>query len=105
MFSCVQPIYGGVVAEVVLSDNPDFQVGDTVLGNLNFSEYVVVPKGQDLIKVDASQVPASYYLGVLGKAQLDFLLCVLRLLWIIIFSGKTCYFWMGLMLVKALFIS
>jgi NADPH-dependent curcumin reductase CurA len=61
-----EPIYGGVVAEVVLSDNPDFQVGDTVLGNLNFSEYVVVPKGQDLIKVDASQVPASYYLGVLG---------------------------------------
>lgn len=66
----MQPLWGGTVGKVVMSANPEFKTGDTVLGNVKFSEYVVVPKGQGLRKVDASQVPPSYYLGVLGECCL-----------------------------------
>lgn len=63
----MQPIWGGAVGEVVMSANSEFKSGDTVLGHMKFSEYVIVPKGEGLQKVDASQAPLSYYLGVLGE--------------------------------------
>ena len=66
----MQPLWGGTVGEVVMSANPEFKTGDTVLGIMKFSEYVVVPKRQGLQKVDASQVPPSYYFGVLGECCL-----------------------------------
>jgi hypothetical protein len=44
----MQPLWGGTVGEVVMSANPEFRTGDTVLGIMKFSEYVVVPKGQGL---------------------------------------------------------
>ena len=53
-----------------MSENAEFKTGDIVLGHLKFSEYVIVPKGQGLQKVDASQAPPSYYLGVLGECCL-----------------------------------
>lgn len=68
----VQPLYGEAVAEVVMSANSEFKAGDTVRGIMKFAEYVIVPKGEGLRKVDTSQIPPSYYLGVLGKCLTRF---------------------------------
>ena len=59
---------GGTVGEVVESRHPKFAVGDTVAGMGGWQEYAVVDAGQPgvLRKVDASKVPMSAYLGVLG---------------------------------------
>jgi NADPH-dependent curcumin reductase CurA len=70
LYKVGQPIWGGAVGQVVMSANPEFESGDTVLGNMKFSEYVIVPKGKGLEKVDSSQAPLSYYLGVLGMPGL-----------------------------------
>lgn len=61
-----KPIWGRAIGEVVVSANPDFEKGDTVEGIVKFSEYVIVPKGKGIEKVDASKAPLSYYLGILG---------------------------------------
>src|SRR5688572_30861710 len=56
---------GGTVGEVIDSKNPKFAVGDKVLGMLGWQQYGLSDlKG--LNKVDASRVPLSAYLGVLG---------------------------------------
>ena len=56
---------GGTVGEVVKSNNPKFKPGDTVVGYLGWQLYGVSDGGM-LQKVDASRVPLSAYLGVLG---------------------------------------
>jgi len=56
---------GGTVGEVVESRNPRFAKGDQVLGMLGWQQYGV-SDGKGLNKVDASRVPLSAYLGVLG---------------------------------------
>lgn len=70
MFPCflvTQPLCGGLVGKVVLSANPEFSVGDFVLGYGNFAEYIICPNAQGCRKVDSS-VPLSYYVGVCGKS-------------------------------------
>lgn len=56
---------GGTVGEVVESKHPKFAKGDRVLGMLGWQQYGV-SDGKGLNKVDASRVPLSAYLGVLG---------------------------------------
>lgn len=56
---------GGTVGEVVLSNNADFKKGDKVAGYLGWQLYGI-SDGAGLQKVDASAVPLSAYLGVLG---------------------------------------
>jgi NADPH-dependent curcumin reductase CurA len=56
---------GQTVGEVVESRPPGFREGDKVLASLGWQLYGVA-KGKELMLVDASRVPASYYLGVLG---------------------------------------
>jgi len=56
---------GGTVGEVVESRNPKFAKGDHVLGMLGWQQYGL-SDGKGLNKVDASRVPLSAYLGVLG---------------------------------------
>src|SRR5260221_6497324 len=56
---------GGTVGEVVESRNPKFAKGDQVLGMLGWQQYGL-SDGKGLNKVDASRVPLSAYLGVLG---------------------------------------
>jgi leukotriene B4 12-hydroxydehydrogenase/15-oxo-prostaglandin 13-reductase len=56
---------GGTVGEVVESRNPKFAAGDKVLGMLGWQQYGV-SDGKGLNKIDASRVPISAYLGVLG---------------------------------------
>jgi NADPH-dependent curcumin reductase CurA len=64
-----EAMYGGAVGEVVASAADGFAAGDTVLHQLGWREYATVPAGQAQ-KVDATQVSASAYLGVLGMPGL-----------------------------------
>jgi NADPH-dependent curcumin reductase CurA len=56
---------GGTVGEVVESRHAGFRPGDFVNGTLGWQEYAVTD-GAGVRKVDGSQAPLSYYLGVLG---------------------------------------
>ncbi len=56
---------GGVVGEVIASKNPKFNEGDIVFGYLGWQEYAS-SNGKGLRKLDASQVPISTALGILG---------------------------------------
>ncbi len=56
---------GQTVGEVMESRHPGFHKGDKVLASLGWQLYGVA-KGKELTLVDASRVPASYYLGILG---------------------------------------
>jgi NADPH-dependent curcumin reductase CurA len=56
---------GATVGEVVRSRNPQFQVGDKVAASFGWQLYGL-SDGRGMRKVDASRVPLSAYLGVLG---------------------------------------
>jgi len=56
---------GQTVGEVVESKHPGLRKGDKVLTSLGWQLYGTA-KGKDLTLVDASRIPASYYLGILG---------------------------------------
>jgi NADPH-dependent curcumin reductase CurA len=56
---------GQTVGEVVDSRHPGFRKGDKVLTPLGWQLYGTA-KGKELMMVDTTHVPASYYLGVLG---------------------------------------
>ena len=56
---------GQTVGEVLESGDAAFKPGDKVLTPLGW-QLAGVAKASDLTKVDASRVPASYYLGILG---------------------------------------
>lgn len=67
-FEVGKPMDGGVVAEVIESNHPDFTVGDAVLGHLQWQEIQTV-NAQQVNKLDKS-APLSYYLGILGMPGL-----------------------------------
>jgi NADPH-dependent curcumin reductase len=54
---------GQTAGEVIASNNNGFKVGDHVLTQLGWQLYGAT---KEAVKVDASRVPLSYYLGVLG---------------------------------------
>ncbi len=56
---------GETLGEVITSNHPKFQVGDTVLGRVGWQKYAVTG-GRELRKVDPQRVPLSTYLGVVG---------------------------------------
>jgi len=56
---------GGTAGEVIESRNPQFAVGDRVVGMLGWQQYGI-SNGVGLRKVDISRVPLSAYLGVVG---------------------------------------
>ncbi len=56
---------GQTVGEVVESQDAAFKAGDKVLTSLGW-QLMGVAKAGELNKIDASRVPASYYLGILG---------------------------------------
>ncbi|MEJ6483307.1 NADP-dependent oxidoreductase [Nostoc punctiforme UO1] len=62
-------IVGGTVSQVIKSNHPQFQVGDFVLSNNGWQTYAV-SKGETLRKLDPTQAPLSYSLGVLGMPGL-----------------------------------
>jgi NADPH-dependent curcumin reductase CurA len=60
---------GQTVGEVVESRDDAFKAGDKVLTSLGW-QLMGVAKASEIHKVDASRVPASYYLGILGMPGL-----------------------------------
>lgn len=60
---------GGVIAQVVESKHPDFQVGDVVNANIGWQEYGV-SGGEGLRKIDTSIAPISTGVGILGMPGL-----------------------------------
>jgi NADPH-dependent curcumin reductase CurA len=60
---------GGVVAQVVQSNNPNFKQSDYVEGLLGWQEYAV-SDGQGLRKLDPTLAPLSTAIGVLGMPGL-----------------------------------
>ncbi len=64
-----EPLGGGTVSEVVASNNPDYRVGDIVLGFGGWQEYSA-SNGNELRKLDPAAAPISTALGVLGMPGL-----------------------------------
>ncbi len=60
-----ETMIGATVGEVVVSNNPKFVVGDTVVGMYGWAEYGC-SAGASLMKVDTGHVPESAYLGAAG---------------------------------------
>lgn len=60
-----ETMIGATAGEVVASRHPRFAPGDSVTGMLGWAE-MGVANGSHLLKVDASKVPLSAYLGVVG---------------------------------------
>jgi NADPH-dependent curcumin reductase len=56
---------GQTVGEVVASNSDALKPGDKVLTSLGW-QLAGIAKASDVHKIDASRVPASYYLGILG---------------------------------------
>lgn len=64
-----EPISGGIVAQVVESQNEHFEKGDIVLGNLPWQQFIV-HEGKGLTRLDPDVAPLSYHLGILGMPGL-----------------------------------
>ena len=62
----MQPISGYGVAKVLDSENPEFKKGDLVWGMTGWEEYSLVTAPR-LFKIQHTDVPLSYYTGILGK--------------------------------------
>lgn len=64
----LQPIFGYGVAKVLDSQHPDFMAGDLVWGTTNWEQFSLITTPKNLIKIELSDtdVPLSYYVGILG---------------------------------------
>ena len=60
-----QTMEGGTVSRILVSNHPDFQKGDLVLGHTGWQEYAIA-NGAGLTRLDAELAQPSYALGVLG---------------------------------------
>ncbi|XP_026422527.1 2-alkenal reductase (NADP(+)-dependent)-like isoform X2 [Papaver somniferum] len=73
LFLCyVKPIIGHAVSEVLDSGNPNFKQGDYVWGLVGWEQYSLIenPHPMALTKIDYTDVPLSYYTGILGMPGL-----------------------------------
>ncbi|EOY04547.1 PREDICTED: 2-alkenal reductase (NADP(+)-dependent) [Theobroma cacao] len=60
------PITGFGVAKVLDSGHPDFKEGDLVWGTTGWEEYSLLTATEGLFKIQHTEVPLSYYTGILG---------------------------------------
>ncbi|RYQ88075.1 hypothetical protein Ahy_B09g095495 isoform H [Arachis hypogaea] len=60
------PLFGYGVAKVLESGHPDYKKGDLVWGFTKWEEYSLVPSSRILFKIEHTDVPLSYYTGILG---------------------------------------
>lgn len=65
----MQPLTGFGVSKVLDSRNPEFKEGDLVWGITGWEEYSLITNPQVLFKILHTDVPLSYYTGILGKSQ------------------------------------
>jgi len=60
-------ITGYGVSKVVISNHPDFKEDDLVMGYIGWEEYSIIPGANGLNKIGDTDLPISYYLGVLAS--------------------------------------
>ncbi|KDO41766.1 hypothetical protein CISIN_1g048381mg [Citrus sinensis] len=60
------PIEGFGVARVVDLGHPEFKKGDLVWGTTGWEEYSVIKNPEGLFKIHQTELPLSYYSGILG---------------------------------------
>ncbi|KAL1293387.1 2-alkenal reductase (NADP(+)-dependent)-like [Arachis hypogaea] len=65
-YSPGSPLTGYGVAKVLESGHPDYKKGDLVWGFTKWEEHSLVPSSQILFKIEHTDVPLSYYIGILG---------------------------------------
>ncbi|XP_039158623.1 2-alkenal reductase (NADP(+)-dependent)-like [Eucalyptus grandis] len=65
------PITGFGVARVVDSANPKFKKGDLVWGITGWEEYSLIASSETFFKIEHTDVPLSYYNGILGMPGLS----------------------------------
>jgi len=63
-------ITGFGVAKVLDSNHPDFKAGDFVWGITGWEEYSLIETPENLFKIKYTDVPLSYYTGLLGMPGL-----------------------------------
>lgn len=63
----MQPVTGLGVGKVLDSKHPDFQEGDLVWGTIGWEEFSLITTPQGFFKIQHTDVPLSYYTGILGK--------------------------------------
>ncbi|KAG6536034.1 2-alkenal reductase (NADP(+)-dependent)-like [Zingiber officinale] len=64
------PVRGNGVAKVVDSTHPDFKAGDYLWGITFWEEYSLITPTEFNFKINHTDVPLSYYTGLLGMAGL-----------------------------------
>jgi len=62
----LQPITGYGVYKVLESGHKDYKEGDIVWGITNWEEYSLIPAAHIHFKIEHTDVPLSYYTGILG---------------------------------------
>lgn len=62
----MQPLAGYGVSKVLESGHKDYKEGDLVYGVTNWEEYSLIPAAQIIFKIEHTDVPLSYYTGILG---------------------------------------
>jgi NADPH-dependent curcumin reductase CurA len=55
------------VGKVIDSMHPEFTAGDLVWGMSGWEEYTLITQTEYLNKINYSELPLSYYTGVLGQ--------------------------------------
>ncbi|XP_020967487.1 2-alkenal reductase (NADP(+)-dependent)-like [Arachis ipaensis] len=68
---CFKAIDGPVIGKVVTSGNNKFVKGDLVLGVFTWAEYCFMKERTIMRKLEPSEFPLSYHLGVLGFSSLS----------------------------------
>ncbi|KAI8537208.1 hypothetical protein RHMOL_Rhmol09G0007100 [Rhododendron molle] len=62
----IKPIIGYGVARVIDSGHPNFKKGDLVWGMTGWEEYSLITEPETFFKIEHTDVPLSYYTGILG---------------------------------------
>ncbi|PON50580.1 Alcohol dehydrogenase superfamily, zinc-type [Trema orientale] len=65
-FAPNSPVVGYGVSKVLASGHPDFREGDLVWGITTWEEYSLITRTESLFKIHHTDVPLSYYTGILG---------------------------------------
>lgn len=65
----VQVIIGGGVARVLDSRDPNFKKGNLVRGMTRWEEYTLITAPETLFKIEHTDVPLSYNVGILSMWQ------------------------------------
>jgi len=66
-----QALVNYTVGKVLDSTHPEFNAGDLVWGMSGWEDYTLVTQPEYLYKINHSDLPLSYYTGVLGQRSLQ----------------------------------